>query len=177
MGCVLKGEGGGCSSNEREVLIMDILYLFNFYLLTRIEPTGGKRRGPTGDGICLLRSSILGGDPLGPSPSTRVLVKGITFHRSDMCVCYSDTYFCRGAGSLRTFSGIGVIRKSALFLCKSCLFCSKGARVTRMHCGMHVRGGGAALLASDLGCSHVCGLKCCFSNKALVSRRGMLASR
>lgn len=135
---------------------------------------GGRPRGG-GAGICLLRTSRNRTSGL-THPSIRILVNGIGVHRSDVCVCYSDTLVFRGAGSIRTFDGMHVRRKSALFVCNSCLCCSKVARVTRLHRGMGVVGQGAALLASDLGCSHLCSLKCCFRKKALVSRRGILAS-
>lgn len=138
-----------------------------------IRPRGTRNGG--GAHISLLRTSRKRTSGL-THPSIRILVNSIGLHRSDVCVCYSDTLVCRGAGSFRTFDGIHVRRKSALFVCNSCLFCSNVARVTRLHRGMGVVGQGAALLASDLGCSHLCGLNCCFSKNALVSRRGILAS-
>lgn len=130
---------------------------------------------PGGAGMCLVRSGALSfSGTMGPS--TRVLGNSMYFQRSDSCVCYSDTCFFRRAGSLRTFDGIQVRRKSALFICKSCLFCSKGARITCLHRGIQVRGKRIALFASDLGCRHVPGVKCCFRNKLVMSSLGRLSS-
>lgn len=172
---------------------MNVLYLFNVYLLDT-RSGGGDANTPRGEGISSVRrggarASRGGGAHISLlctsrtrtsgrlHPSIRMLVNSIEVGRSDVCVFYSDTLVFRGVGSIRTFNGIHVRRNSALFVCKSCLCCSNVSRLTVLHRGMHVVGHGAILAASDLGCSHLCSLNCCFRNNALASRSGILASR
>lgn len=168
-----RGVGGG----KREVFFVLVLYLFKFYLIRTVRtPEGGRGGHPRNREICLLRTSRLHCSVFNEAPSTRVMGNGISFVRRKNRLAYSDTCFCRNAGSIGTFNRIRCHRNSALSLAYRETRCSNVVRVVRTHEGIMLRRHERALGASDLSFSHLCGVTGFFSKNALVSNGSQLIS-